>query len=160
MIVVSDTSPLNYLVLIGHIDILPTLFGRVIVPPIVLLELQHSRAPATVRKWADHPPSWREVRAPTTTAEFGNLGAGETDAITVAQELRADIILIDDRAGTRATQKLGLQDIGTLGVIKMAAQRQLLSFRDAISALRLTNFRGPTDLIDELLDIDGHSEQS
>ena len=45
MIVVSDTSPLNYLVLIGAIDVLPQLFGEVYVPPRVMQELQRSRTP-------------------------------------------------------------------------------------------------------------------
>ena len=51
MIVVSDTSPLNYLVLIEHSRVLPLLFGRVIAPPAVIAELQHPGAPAVVRAW-------------------------------------------------------------------------------------------------------------
>jgi predicted nucleic acid-binding protein len=154
MIVVSDTSPLNYLVLIGEIDILPPLFGRVLAPPEVLRELQHPQAPAPVRDWAKRPPPWLELRAPTMKSALGNLGAGESDAISLAQELRADLILIDERPGTRAVEKLGLQPIGTLGVIRMASQRHLLSFRDAILELRKTNFRGPDELIDEFLKSD------
>lgn len=49
MIVVSDTSPLNYLVLIGADDVLPALFGQVLAPPAVLDEMQHAKAPAQVQ---------------------------------------------------------------------------------------------------------------
>lgn len=51
MMVIADTSPVNYLVLIGSVDILPQLYGRVLVPPSVCSELQHPRAPETVRAW-------------------------------------------------------------------------------------------------------------
>ncbi len=56
MIVVADTSPLNYLVLIGHIDILARIYAEVLVPQTVLDELQDSDAPAEVRAWVSAPP--------------------------------------------------------------------------------------------------------
>jgi hypothetical protein len=52
MIVVADTSPLNYLVLLGHIDILAKIYAEVLAPQTVLDELQDSDAPAEVRAWA------------------------------------------------------------------------------------------------------------
>src|SRR5580658_8798674 len=55
MIVVADTSPLNYLVLLGHIDILAKIYAEVLVPQTVLDELQDSDAPAGVRAWAVAP---------------------------------------------------------------------------------------------------------
>ncbi len=58
MIVVSDTSPLNYLVLIGADQVLPSLFGRVLTPPEVLAEMQHAKAPPQVSAWAQNPPAW------------------------------------------------------------------------------------------------------
>jgi predicted nucleic acid-binding protein len=62
MIVVADTSPLNYLVLIDEIDLLPALFGQVIVPQAVFQELQHPRTSRKVREWAAHLPAWLELR--------------------------------------------------------------------------------------------------
>ncbi len=61
-LVIADTSPINYLLLIGHIDILPKLFERVIVPEIVRDELTHPKAPAVVRNWIASPPDWVEIR--------------------------------------------------------------------------------------------------
>jgi predicted nucleic acid-binding protein len=58
MIAVADTSPLCYLILIGEIDLLTKLFGRVPVPKTVIEELLHQDAPAIVREWASNPPSW------------------------------------------------------------------------------------------------------
>jgi len=67
VIVVSDTSPLNYLVLIEQVQVLPVLFGRVVVPPAVMAELQHAGTPAVVRAWAASPPPWLEIRPPAST---------------------------------------------------------------------------------------------
>jgi len=58
MIVVADTSPINYLVLIGHIEILPKIYGEVLVPQAVIDELQDRDAPTEVRDWLSAPPKW------------------------------------------------------------------------------------------------------
>jgi hypothetical protein len=64
-VVVTDTTPLNYLILIGQIDILPQLFTQVLVPAAVMTELRHPQAPAAVRTWANDPaPHWLEIREP------------------------------------------------------------------------------------------------
>ena len=62
MIVVADTSPINYLSLIGHIDILPALYGQIVIPSTVQEEMLHPSAPLAVRALAEHPPRWLEVR--------------------------------------------------------------------------------------------------
>ena len=64
MIVIADTSPISYLVSISEIDILPKLYGRVLVPPSVADELRHPHAPEAVRAWIAAPPAGFEVRAP------------------------------------------------------------------------------------------------
>ena len=70
-IVVADTSPLNYLVIIEAIQILPRLYRRIVVPEPVLAELRDAGAPASVREWALHAPDWIDVRpSPTTTRLF------------------------------------------------------------------------------------------
>ncbi len=151
MIVVSDTSPLNYLILIGQDHILPALFGQVFAPPAVVAELKRSKASALVGAWADNPPAWLEVRAPRTVPAGSELGPGETEALALAQELQADVLLIDERDGVAAAKRLNLFVTGTLGVLTLAAEKGLLSFADAISALRRTTFRAPEKLIEELL---------
>ena len=81
MIVVSDTSPLNYLVLIQCADLLPQLFGRVAAPPEVITELLHVRAPIAVRAWASSPPAWLEVVATQAPPMELSLGPGEAAAL-------------------------------------------------------------------------------
>ena len=64
MIVISDTTPINYLVLIGAQDILRTLFGIVYIPPAVFDELTRPKTPAIVRQWAEKHPAWVIVQTP------------------------------------------------------------------------------------------------
>ncbi|HTK76828.1 MAG TPA: hypothetical protein VL371_16295 [Gemmataceae bacterium] len=154
MIVVSDTSPLNYLVLIGADQVLPSLFGRVITPPEVLAEMQHAKAPSRVRAWARDPPAWLEVCSPQEVASFPGLGPGESAAIALAQQRHADALLIDERDGTTVARQLGLLAVGTLAILSLASERGLLNLDEAFAALRETSFRGPAKLMDELLRID------
>jgi predicted nucleic acid-binding protein len=151
MIVVSDTSPLNYLILIGVQEILPVLFHRVVAPPAVLAEMLQSGAPEVVASWASSPPKWLEVITPTSVDAALALGAGEIEAIALAQELNADYLLLDERKASSVARRLGLTATGTLTVLSLAAEKGLLSLPVAIAALRQTNFRGPAKLIEELL---------
>ena len=124
-IVVADTGPLSYLVLIREIDLLPKLFRSVAVPETVVGELCHTRAPAPVRTWALAPPSWLAVHAnPAESPQLPPLDPGERAAIALALALRAELILVDDRAGTAAARSQGLETVGTIGVLTLTAQRR------------------------------------
>ena len=92
MLVVSDTSPLNYLVLIEAIDVLPQLFHDVYAPTQVLIELAHSRAPDEVRTWAENPPTWLNVSTPRIDHPLPvRLHPGEAAAITPTVFWRASM---------------------------------------------------------------------
>ena len=80
MIVVADTTPINYLILIEEIDVLPKLYGRVIIPRAVNEELMRSRAPLKVQEWMKQPPSWVEILLPTVAidAELAKFDAGSS----------------------------------------------------------------------------------
>jgi predicted nucleic acid-binding protein len=151
MIVVSDTSALNYLILIGEDRVLPTLFNRVAAPPAVIAELKRAKAPIEVKNWVNNCPAWLEIRSPGSLVTDSSLGPGESEAISLALELKADLLLVDERDGTAEAKRRGLAVTGTLGVIEMAAAADLLSLSDAIAALRKTTFRGSKDLIDDIL---------
>ena len=99
MLVVADTSPLRYLIVIQAIEILPLLYERVVVPQAVLAELQHPRSPREVRAWLATPPAWVDIRPPQQRPRLARLGPGEQDAIHLAEELHAEVILMDDEDG-------------------------------------------------------------
>ncbi len=154
MIVVSDTSPLNYLVLITADHVLPAIFDRVITTDAVLEEMNHPSAPPQVRDWAQNPPLWLEISKSESAIESKKLGPGESTALALARDCRADAVLIDDRDGRLAAKALGLTVIGTLAVVGLAAERSLLVLSDAITKLRGTTFHIPNELVAELMRAD------
>ena len=154
MIFVSDTSPLNYLILIDYQDVLPTLFGQIVIPQAVLNELQHTKTPEKIKNWIAAKPAWLEVRNVRVSPinRFENLDYGEREAIFLAEELGADAILIDEKDGRRETVKLGFVTIGTLSVLDRAAETNSISFAEAIARLRRTQFREPKLIVEALLE--------
>ena len=64
MAVVADTGPLNYLILIEAVEVLPRLFSSILIPAIVGDELSHPKTPAPVRSWIGHPPAWLNIEGP------------------------------------------------------------------------------------------------
>jgi predicted nucleic acid-binding protein len=153
MIIVSDTSPLNYLVLVDYVEVLPQLFGQIIIPQAVFDELSHAKTPAPVKKWLGTKPVWLEVRASQTQPKnkFEKLDYGEREAIQIAEEIGADALLIDETDGRREAARLGFLTIGTLGVLDRAAETNLISFAEAIDRLRKTPFREPKQIVEALL---------
>jgi len=143
MIVVADTSPLNYLIRLGHPNVLPEIYGRVLVPPAVLIELQHPDAPSEVRAWASAPPAWLEERQVQQIdgSLAAELGAGEREAISLALEAKADVLLIDERAGRREAEARHIEVAGTLAVLLQASVRGYFDFPEALKQLRQYGFR-------------------
>jgi len=151
MIVIADTGPLNYLVLIGSVDVLKPLFGCVIVPEAVVRELRVAGAPAAVRRWIAQAPAWLEVRPdPPSDPTLGFLDPGESAALTLAQLMNADQLLIDDWAGRAEAARRRLRVTGTLGVLADAHRAGLLDFEEAIARLRSTNFRLDPELEEQV----------
>src|SRR5258707_9792369 len=106
--IVADTTPLNYLVLIQATEILPNLYRRVLIPPAVKAELAHTNAPDIVRAWISQPPSWLEavpLKLPVDST-LSHLDAGEGEAISLALELNATLLLMDERDGVNMARDL------------------------------------------------------
>jgi predicted nucleic acid-binding protein len=154
-LVIADTGPINYLVLIGNIDLLPVLFDKVILPSAVQAELIDPDAPPSVREWIADPPAWLDIHETPSSqsgqASVEGLDEGETAAIVLAISLAADLLLMDDRQGVMVARDKGLRVTGTLGVLDLAAQRGLVNFAQAVNSLRQTTFRIPEALLDSLL---------
>jgi predicted nucleic acid-binding protein len=153
-LVIADTGPVNYLLLIGHIDILPALFEKVILPSAVKDELSNPDTPLSVRDWMADSPAWVEVRhtmSPLADDSLRELGAGETEAITLATELHADLLLMDDRRGVTAALQRGLVVTGTMGLLTRAARQGILDLADAFERLKRTNFRYRQETMDAML---------
>jgi len=143
MIAVADASPLCYLILIGEIDLLSKLFLRVLVPQAVIAELLNEDAPEAVRSWAANLPAWIGATENPLLATTGmeKLQAGEQAAILLAESMKADIILFDEKAARGVAADRGLRVTGLLGVLGEAATRGLIELAPVIDRLRMTSFR-------------------
>ena len=154
MKVVSNTSPLNYLTIIGHLEILPKLYGTVSVPPAVISELRNEASPNAVKELAKQLPQWLVV-CPLRSKPSGALaylGRGEQKAITLASEFGGSSLIIDDREGRREAELRGVATIGLLGVIADAAGNGMIDLRATINQLRQTSFRASPRLLNALLE--------
>ena len=119
MIVVSDTSPICYLLLIGEIKLLPQLYGQVLIPRIVQQELSDERSPIAVKNWIEKPPQWLIIQDVTVPVDkdLESLDAGEKAAIILALQERANLIIIDEALGRKVARNKGLRVTGLLGVV-------------------------------------------
>lgn len=142
MTVVSNTTPLNYLVLIDHQEILPVLFGHVLIPEAVWHELRSPAAPQPVKAFLETWPSWLERRIVSQVPQdLQQLDPGEQEAIALAQSVGASLVLLDEKKGRQAARDLGFVVTGTLGVLDLAARRGLVDLVDALKRLERTTFR-------------------
>lgn len=153
-LVISDTGPVNYLILIGQIDLLHKLFESVILPEAVFHELVDPDAPHEVRMWIANLPKWIEVHKTAyfpTMSPVGGIHEGEKAAIALALDLKADLLLMDDRKGVKEAEGKGLIVTGTLGVLDRAAELGMVDFGEAIKKLERSSFRRPEALLNSLL---------
>ena len=162
MIVIADTTPLNYLILIGHADVLPALYGRVLIPEAVAQELHGSGTPDVVKAQISSPPAWLEIRQVKRSIdpELRKLDLGEQEAITLAEELQADALILDEKNGRRAALLRHLTVIGTLGVLEEASKLELLDLPTALGKLQSTTFRAHGDLLRAFLERDARRKQN
>ena len=155
-VVVADSSPLNYLTLIGSVEVLHRLYNTIIVPQQVITELTDRAAPHVVRSWALNLPDWIDVRVPLVDATgMLHLDPGERAAITLAQSESGTLLLIDDAAGRIEASRRGIRTTGTLGVLRAAALKDLVDLPTVLARLVETNFRVSMTLVSELLAEDG-----
>jgi predicted nucleic acid-binding protein len=128
MPVVSNTSPISNLAVIGRLDLLRGQFQKILIPEAVdreLKALSHSQARAAIEVALKE--EWLEVRAvkslPLTRLLSVNLHEGESEAITLAVELNASCTLLDEREARAAALQMNLKITGVLGVLLRAKKQ-------------------------------------
>ena len=159
ILVVADTSPIHYLVLIEAVQVLPQLFDRVVIPQAVLAELSHAHAPACRSGLGRCAASRAEVRTAARVDLAGVLDPGEAEAIALAQELGADSVLLDELEGREEALRRGLPVAGTVGVLERAAERGFISLPQALQRLGQTNFHITHELLQQALARDAARRQ-
>ncbi len=153
MIVVADSSPLQYLILLEQTALLHRFYGEVLVPEAVAIELSAARVPQPVREWMSRPPAWIdvvEVTANEVASVVEGLDAGERAAIALAERVHADLILIDETEGRAEAVRRSFRVTGTLGVLRAAAVEGLIDVRDVVNRLGATTFYADERLLDSV----------
>lgn len=140
MIVASDTSPLTSLAAIGHFELLRALFGEIHISQGVWRELNHGgrRHPGSLQ--AEGAP-WvhrHEVKDLTlVTVLQSDLDLGEAETLALAIELKADLVLLDEKEGRHIAGRLGLRTLGVLGILLQAKRLgAVVEIRSLLDALR------------------------
>jgi uncharacterized protein len=156
MIIISDTSPISNLLLIGQLPLLQSLYSQLIIPESVFQEIK-----ALEKLGIDTTPiqatDWITIqsardRAFVETLET-DLDRGEAEAIALALELNADRLLIDERIGRRIAQGYGLKITGLLGLLVLAKQENLIDALKPIvdQLIHQAKFRIHPDLYRQIL---------
>lgn len=116
----------------------------------MLAELRHPLAPEPVRDWATNGPVWVEILSPKSTITLGQLDLGESEAIALAAEMHADVVLMDEQAGRQEAVRRGLRVAGTLSILDEAEQAGLVNFEGAVAELQKTSFRVSQTVLAEI----------
>lgn len=131
MIIVSDTSPLSNLAIVGYLSLLQQIYNKVIIPQGVAEELRNASdeenliAGVLSLDWIEVIPA-KNLELISILRNNHNLDRGEAEAIALALELNADELLIDERLGRREATRLGLHITGVLGILLVAKRRRLI----------------------------------
>ncbi len=156
--VIVNTTPIIALVLIGELDLLQHLYGKVVIPPAVWTEVM-AGGPSRVGTADLQKANWIQVVAlqdPRRADLLSDLDRGEAEVIALAQELNAELVIIDERLARRHARRLGLTLTGMLGVLLKAKERRLVpAVGPLISQLRQDGIRLDDALVAEVLNLAG-----
>jgi predicted nucleic acid-binding protein len=125
----------------------------VIIPEAVFRELQAHNTPDEIKNFVLSKPRWLEVCqvAFVFDEDLDSLDLGEREAILLAEELGASLLLIDERMGREIALKRSLPVVGTLGILEQAEIRGLVDFEEMLIKLKATGFYVSKPLEDEFL---------
>ena len=129
MRVISDTSPLILLAKIGRLELLFQLYGQVVVPVSVLDEIRGRSTEETtaIESLVENQALEIQRGSPEALERVpADLGAGEREAIALAMETEADIVVLDDREGRRVARERDLPVTGTIGILIEARARDMI----------------------------------
>ena len=148
--IISDTSCLILLTNAGRLDLLPLIFDKIYITPIIAEEY---RLPV---------PGWIEIRTPSESQYemFKEIlfDEGESSAFALQLEIPEAILVLDDRDARKLALKLNLKFMGTLGIIKLLKEKGLiLSGRQMLDDMKKVGMRLSNELEEDFLRMIGES---
>ena len=159
---VVNTSPLQYLFRISHLELLRDLFEAVLVAEGVRTELDWGRSRGFQVPDLS-PVDWLQVLAAAPEPippEFEGLGQGETETIPLAKQQRVEWAVLDDLEARRAARGLGVQVVGTVGILAMAKEQKLIpTVKPLITDLITAGFWLSARVQQDILELAGEWEE-
>ena len=136
MIVVSDTTPIISFLKINRLDLLEKLFGEVLIPNAVYEELTVDKRFIEEAKMVKNAPYIKSVSVSNPEAVrilrmATGLDQGESEAIVLTDELKADVLLMDEAKGRAISRQMGIAIMGTIGVLISAYEDELITAEEA-----------------------------
>lgn len=142
MLIISDTTPIISLIKAKQIDLLQKMFGSVVIPNAVYNELTvNKNFESEIEKLKEY--SFVKVDVVINESSVNilrnvtGLDAGESEAIVMVEEKKADLLLMDEHKGRQVAKKMGINITGTIGIILQAFDEKLLSKEDVEQCLVL-----------------------
>lgn len=147
MIVVSDTTPLISLMKIGQLNLIHQLFGEVQIPSAVFDELvSNPRFLNESMQIKSCTFIKKAIISDTHSVELlrrsTGLDAGESEAIVLSDSLHASLLLMDEAKGRQVASQMGIQLMGTIGMLLVAYQENLLSKKDILNCIEILKISG------------------
>ncbi len=161
MIVVSDTTPLITLIKAGQLNVLHKLFGEILIPAAVHKELTANENYFEEAEQINKSDFIRVVfvedrKTVSIIQRAAGLDVGESEAILYAENNNADLLLMDEARGRRVAMSMGLEIIGSIGILVSACKKGYLSIneaKEAFNKIRKSNRHISNSLIQDALDI-------
>ena len=161
MIVVSDTTPIISLIKINRLDLLEKLFKEVLIPDAVFSELTTNTIfadEAEIVKASSFlkTSSVQNRKALQLLQAVSGLDDGESEAIILADELKSEVLVIDERKGRKVAQKLGIKITGTVGILIQAYNEKMISAEEIktyLTQLKNSNIRLSDSLIQQAMSL-------
>jgi len=157
-IVVVNSTPIISLALIDKLDLLKRLYDQIFIPPAVQNEVL-AGGPSGIGIVHLQQASWVQVHAlqdPRRADLLSDLDRGEAEVIALAQEINADLVIMDERLGRRHAGRLGLTLTGTLGVLLKAKERRLVTeIKPLVEQLQLGGIRLSETVVVQALKLAG-----
>ena len=151
--IVADAGPLNFLIRIEQVEILPHMFFKLFLPHEVRLELSHIMTPRVVTEWVTAPPEWVVLGRPVShMVAIGSLHSGELSAMHHAGQMRGSWLLIDDRRAKNEALRRGIRTIGTLAALYRAGTSGMLDFEQVLDKLTGLDFRVSKGLREDFIE--------
>ena len=161
MIIISDTTPIISLIKINRLDLLEKLFVEVLIPNAVFKELTTNtlftnEAEIVKKSSFLKVSSVQNQKSLQLLQAVSGLDDGESEAIILADELKSNILLMDERKGRKVAQKLGIKITGTIGILIQAYNEGMISdveVKSYLNQLKNTNIRLSDSLIQQALSL-------